>query len=249
MVTRYAPRIKCRPGRGAVTLFKDQVAVSAPIECGHGGWFQDPTPRAGYVHACLRPFRAVGAGFIPHPGFVVYPFVDAAPIDGLRCPGAISVYQNPRGGFTLVFFPTMQKVRPTESEVDHLTAHIDFDAGAIRINEMHAKVRLGGLDVPTKNLVLKGEKDDSRPSGFVKRDDHHVAFETGRRSVRDLDPAGSVESRLLWSTKISQPRKSRLRTSIGNSIPRTLAGSVPTPDGLVSPAAPVLIRVGLLTEK
>ena len=249
MVARYAPKIKCRAGRAAVTLFKDQIAVSAPIDYGHARWFQDPTTRAGYVHTFLRPFRAVVAGFIPHPGFIVYPFVDAAPIDGLRCPGAISAYQNPRRGFTLVFFPTMQKVRPTESEVDHLTAHIDFDAGAIRIDEMHAKVRLGGLDVPTKNLVLKGEKDEDRPFGFVKHDDNHFAFETWCRSVRDLDPAGSIESRLLWSTKISQARKARLRASIENSIPRTLACSVPAPEGLVSPGAPVLVRVGLLTEK
>src|SRR5439155_22840597 len=128
MVARYATKIKCRAGRAAVTLFKDQIAVSAPIDYGHNRWFQDPTTRAGYVHAFLRPFRAVVAGFIPHPGFVVYPFVDGAPIDGLRGPGAISVYQNPRGGFTPVFFPTIQEVRPTQRGVDHLTAPHKFNA-------------------------------------------------------------------------------------------------------------------------
>ncbi len=230
-------------------MFKDQIAVSAPIDYGHARWFKDPTTRAGYVHAFLRPFRAVVAGFIPQPGFIVYPFVDAAPLDGLRCPGAISVYRNPKGGFTLVFFPAMQKVQPSESEVDHLTAHIDFNAGVIQIGEMHARVRLGGLDVPTKSLVLKGEKDNDRPFGYVKHDDHHLAFEAWCRAVRYLDPAGSVESSLLWSAKIRQSRRPHLRTAIESSVLKTLACSAPTQDGLVSPGVSVLFRVGLLTEK
>jgi len=249
MVTRYAPRTKCRGGRGAVTLFKDQITVSAPANYHHARWFQDPSTKAGYVHAFLRPFRAVVAGFIPQPGFIVYPFVDAAPLDGLRCPGAISVYRNPKGGFTLVFFPAMQKVPPTESEVDHLTAHVDFDNGTIRVEEMHAKVRLGGQDLPTENLELNRAKDDNRPFGFVNNDDHHLAFETWCKEVRYVDPAGSLDSALIWSSSVRQNRKPRLRAAIESSILRTLACSAPTRDGLVSPAAPALVRVGLLTEK
>jgi len=230
-------------------LFEDQVVVSAPIDYGYANWFQDPTTKAGYVHAFLRPFRAVVAGFIPHAGFIVYPFVDAAPLDGLRCPGAISVYRNPKGGFTLVFFPAMQKVPATESEVDHLTAHVDFDDGIIRIEEMHAKVRLGGQDLPTENLELRREKDDDRPFGFVNHDNHHLAFESWCKQVRYLDPAGILEGPLIWSPRVRENRKPKLRLAIESSIPRTLACPATTPDGLISPGSPVLVRVGLLTEK
>src|SRR3989442_10277508 len=110
MVERYAPTTKGREGQGAVTLCNDRIIVSAPLDYRHAGWLQDPTTRAGYVHAFLRPFRAVVANLIPQPGFIVYPFVDAAPLDGLRCPGAISVYRNHDDGFTFVFFPAIQKM-------------------------------------------------------------------------------------------------------------------------------------------
>src|SRR2546422_3788895 len=249
MVARYAPRIKCRPGRGAVTLFEDQVVVSAPIDYGYANWFQDPTTKAGYVHAFLRPFRAVVAGFIPQPGFIVYPFVDAAPLDGLRCPGAISVYRNHDDGFTFVFFPAIQKMPQDQSEVDHLTAHIDFESGAIRLGEIHAKVRLGGQDLPNKNLRLNRDNSEGAPFGFVKNDDHHFAFECWCRDARFLDPAGRLESTLIWSSKLRPNRKPRLRAAIEGSIPRTIACPAPTRSGLVPVESPLLVRVGLLTEK
>ena len=230
-------------------MFKGQVAVSAPIDYGHARWFQDPTSRAGYFHAFLRPFRAVVAGFIPHPGFIVYPFVDAAPLDGLRCPGAISVYQNPEGGFTLVFFPAMQKAPPTESEVDHLTAHVNFDDSMIQIEEIHAKVRLGGEDLPTENLELRRERDEDHPFGFVNHDDHHFAFESWCKEVRYWDPAGTLEGPLTWFPRVREDRKPERRLAIESSIPRTLACPAKTPDGLVLPGSPILFRVGLLTEK
>src|SRR2546426_12083843 len=99
MVARYAPRIKCRPGRGAVTLFEDQVVVSAPIDYGYANWFQDPTTKAGYVHAFLRPFRAVVAGFFPHPGFFGFSFFVSAPPPGAGWAGAGVVFRHIKGGF------------------------------------------------------------------------------------------------------------------------------------------------------
>jgi hypothetical protein len=159
------------------------------------------------------------------------------------------VYQNPDGGFTLVFFPAIQKMPPDQSEVDHLTAHIDFEDGVIRIGKMHAKVRLGGQDVPTKNLELKKDNRDGAPFGFVKCDDHHLAFECWCRDVRYFDPAGSLESTLIWSSRVREDRKQQLRTAIENSILRTIACSAPTQSGLVPVESPLLVRVGLLTEK
>lgn len=249
MIQSYTPRTGSREGRGAVTLSNDRIMVSAPVDYGHAGWLRDPTTRAGYVHAFLRPFRAVVAGFIPQPGFVIYPFVDAAPLDGLRCPGAICVYRNRDGAFTFVFFPAIQKMPPDQSEVDHLTAHIDFEDGLIVIGEIHAKVRLAGEDLPTKNLQLKRDNSDGALFGFVKNDDHHLAFECWSRDVRYFDPAGILESTLIWSPKVRQNRKEQLRAAIESSIPRTIACSAPTQSGLVSVGAPVLVRVGLLTEK
>src|SRR2546428_5590658 len=98
MVARYAPRIKCRPGRGAVTLFEDQVVVSAPIDYGYANWFQDPTTKAGYVHAFLRPFRAVVAGFIPPPRLLLFPFFPPGPPARGGGPGGVSGFRNPSGG-------------------------------------------------------------------------------------------------------------------------------------------------------
>jgi len=248
MVDRYVPRTGVRESRGIVTLFGDRIAVTAPEDYRVVQWFTDPTRETGYVHSFLRPYRAVVTGFIPDPGRIVYPFIDGAPLDGLRCAGALSVYKNPGKGFSLVFFPAMEKRPVTESEVDHLTAHVDFEDGIILVKEMHAKVRLAGQRSPLENLQLERQADETRPFGFVKLDDHHIAFEYWCRDVRHPDPAGSVESTLIWS-RPSLGCRSPLRVAIEDSGLTTFACSAPSEDGLVPVGDPFLIRVGLVTEK
>src|SRR2546426_7808945 len=108
MVARYAPRIKCRPGRGAVTLFEDQVVVSAPIDYGYANWFQDPTTKAGYVHAFLRPFRAVVAELSPLRRLPFYLFLVNGPRLGVVGGGAPSVFLHPEGGVQFDLFPPGQ---------------------------------------------------------------------------------------------------------------------------------------------
>lgn len=248
MPERYVPKTEARESRGIVTLVGNRVAITAPDDYGAARWFKDPTKETGYVHSFLRPYRAVVSGVIPDPGRIVYPLIDGAPLDGLRCPGALSVYKNPGRGFTFVLFPAMERRPLDESEVDHLTAHVDFEDGTILANELHAKVRNRGRAGPTENLQLERVRDDARPFGFVKHDAHHLAFEYWCRDVRYPDPAGSVESTLIWS-RPNLSRKAHLRDAIEHSIPTTVACSAPTQDGLVPLAAPFLLRVGLLTEK
>ncbi len=103
-------------------------------------------------------------------------------------PRALSVYRS-RVGFTFVFFPAMPRRGLAEPEVDHLSAHIDFENGRVRVGELHAKVRLEGVPGPTKNLALDR----------VQRDDYHFAFEYWFRDIRFLDPAGGVGSSVEWA--------------------------------------------------
>src|SRR2546426_11152523 len=104
MVARYAPRIKCRPGRGAVTLFEDQVVVSAPIDYGYANWFQDPTTKAGYVHAFLPPFRAVVAGWFRPASVYGSSIALTRPLRNVGCPAeGWGFIKSPRG-LTCGFF-------------------------------------------------------------------------------------------------------------------------------------------------
>ncbi len=245
MASAFVPRKGVREGRGLVTFLDGSIEVTAPEDY-VGSWFRDPSKDTGYVHAFLRPYRAVAFGLLSRggtvrplwdPGFIVYPFFDASPVDGLRCPGALSVYRS-RDGFTLVFFPAMPRRGIAKREVDHLSAHINFENGRIRVGELHAKVRLEGVPGPTENL----------PLDRVQQDDHHFAFEYWSRDVRFLDPAGSVSSGVGWVWTGSR-YEARLRAAIEGSRPVTFTCSAPTWSGRVPIGTPVVVRVGLLTEE
>ncbi len=246
MAYTYVPRKGVREGRGIVTFLDGHIAVTAPEDY-FGSWFRDPSKETGYVHAFLRPYRAVAFGLLSQgravrplwdPGFIVYPFFDASPVDGLRCPGALSVYRSQRNGFDFVFFPVMQRPGIAEREVDHLSAHIDFEKGRIRAREIHAKVRLEGVSGPTENL----------PLDRVQWDDYHLAFEYWSRDILFLDPAGNVSSGVKWVWAGSPP-EARLQAAIEGSRPVTFACSAPTWSGRVPVGTPVVVRVGLLTEE
>ncbi len=245
MADTYAPRTGVREGRGVVTFLDGHIAVTAPEDY-VGPWFQDPSMETGYVHAFLRPYRALAFGLLSRgstvrllsdPGFIVYPFFDASPVDGLRCPGALSVYRS-RNGFDFVFFPALPRRGIAEREIDHLSAHINFENGRIRVGEIHAKVRLEGVPGPTENL----------PLDRLQRDDHHFAFEYWSRDIRFLDPAGTVSSGVRW-VWTGLPPEARLQATIEESRPVTFTCSAPTWSGRVPIGSPVVVRVGLLTEE
>jgi hypothetical protein len=241
---RYVPTTGAREGVGRAELSKGALSVVAPL--GYDGpKIPDFTKATGYMHSYLRPYQALLRGRMTRDGLrlfqnvraVQYVLFDAAPGDGLRCAGAVSLAKAGRG-FTLAFFPAQPRQPVEEAEVDHLTAHVSFDNGELKADEIHAKVRLPGQAHPTKNVPLEN----------LASDEFHFAFESAVNDVRYLDPAGSVSSPTgaAWPETSSEYQVVSAR--LLRAQPTTLGCSVPTADGLTPLHSPLTVRVGLLTE-
>lgn len=244
MRPRYVTTYGVREDMGFAVLDRDMLGILAPAEYA-GPALIDPSKATGYMHCYLRPFQSlmlgrwnVGKGGIVqfrNLRTIVYVLVEEPGFQGLRCGGAIALAKA-RRGFTLALFPCTERRDTEKREVDHFSAHLEFENGKIIKRECHIKMRKEGTTHPNVNVPL--EKMIS--------DDYHFAFEYWIGDVLFLDPAGSIVSPLksVWSTK----GRRELESSVNNARISTMGCSLPTLDGVIS-SGPLLIRIGLLTEQ
>jgi hypothetical protein len=249
MQYRYIPATGVKEDSGAATFHKGRLSVIAPIA--KNGIIRnriiDHSKLTGYEHSYLRPYEVFVRGFwrggekkaVPYTSIITicYILVEGAYPIGLRCVGAISLTRV-KTGYTFVFFPVLPRQKLENREIDHLSAHIAFEDGLVKIDNVHGKARLENEKYPTENIKMEN----------LKSDEYHFAFEYWFKKADLLDRAGLVTT---GGDPLNSRRSDsiRIKSCIDNSQPRVFGCSIPTTDGLFPLRVPGFLRVGILTEK
>ncbi len=240
------PLKSVKEGTGMATISGGKICVQGPIDYLGGQNLEDPAWETGYSHCFLRPFSSIVIGrkenrkkivYLGNPGHIVYVLLGVAneigKLEGLRCAGALTLSGDGED-LTLCFFPSLPKRRKMDYDLDHISAHIGVKDGKIIANEIHGKLRPSGGIYSIENV----------PLDLIQKGESNFAFEMEYSEAILMDPAGMVVGNM--PPKINQKRLPKIIETVEHSVIKTIACSLPTPNGLVPYNSPLVVRVGVV---